>query len=166
MASGRRSESLKHLLTVALGKEETDMPYQLIVGKFKCRSPADLAKIKPEKFEAKFVFIDEDGDETLAELAEAEIMELCDLQELVKAHKSDPNKDWSQVTEDEFNQFRDDLVDDADMIKAQTAAAAQAAAAATSNAQPNTGGGVTSMLTAYKMKRVYSDYKRSKQAIQ
>jgi hypothetical protein len=45
MASGRRSESLKHLLTVALGKEETDMPYQLIVGKFKCRSPADLAKI-------------------------------------------------------------------------------------------------------------------------
>jgi hypothetical protein len=98
-------------------------------------------------------------------------MELCDLQELVKAHKYDINKDWSLVTKDEFNQFRDDLVEDANLVKAQQAtqavAAAQAAAAQTTaastmvhgNVQPNAGGRATSMLMAYKMKRMYRDYK-------
>jgi hypothetical protein len=75
MASGRRSESLKHLLTVALGKDEFDMPYQLVVGKFKCRSPTDMAKVKPEKFQEKFPFTDPSGQVTQEELAEAEIME-------------------------------------------------------------------------------------------
>jgi hypothetical protein len=71
MASGQRSESLKHLLTVALSKDESDMPYQLIVGKFKCQSPADLEKIKLEKFQDKFAFIDPSGHVTQEELAEA-----------------------------------------------------------------------------------------------
>jgi hypothetical protein len=131
MASGQQSKSLKHLLTVALGKDATDLPYQLIVGKYKCRIPADLAKIEPEKFQGKFAFIDPRGHVTQEELAKAEIMELCDLQELVKAHKYD----WSLVTEDEFNQFRDDLVEDADLIKAQQAVQAAAAAQAVAAAQ-------------------------------
>jgi hypothetical protein len=148
-------------LTVVLGKDESDMPYQLVIGKFKCRSLTDLAKIKPEKFQEKFTFTDSSGQVTQEELAEAEIMESCD----VKAHKYDIQKDWSLITEDDFNQFRDDLMEDTDLLKAQqaaqaaaviqAAAAAQASAAATvvhGNVQPNAGGGATNMLTAYKMK--------------
>jgi hypothetical protein len=167
MASGRRSESLKHLLTVALGMDESDKPFQMIVGNFKCRTPADLAKLKPETFEKKFQFTDKNGVVTQEEMAEAEIMLLCDLQELVKANKGDINMDWTSVTEDEFEQFRDNLVEDADLVKAQNAAQAAAAAqtaamaqtTAAGNAQTNTGGRATSMLTAYKMKRLYTDYK-------
>jgi hypothetical protein len=127
MASGRQSESLKHLLMVVLGKDESNMPYQLIVGKFKCRSLTDLAKIKPEKFQEQIAFIDSSGQVTQEELAEAEIMELCDLQELVKAHKYDIQNDWSLITKDEFNQFHDDLLEDANLVKAQQAAQAAAA---------------------------------------
>jgi hypothetical protein len=88
----------KILLTVALGMDESDKPFQMIVGSFKCRSPAELAKLKPETFEKKFQFTDKNGVVTQEEMAEAEIMLLRDLQELVKANKSDITMDWTSVT--------------------------------------------------------------------
>ena len=105
MASGRRSEALKHLLTVALGMDEPDKPFQMIVGNFKCRSPADLAKLKPETFEKKFQFVTQKGVVIDEVMAEAEIMQLRDLQEFIKSNKGDPNMDWTMVTEDEFEQY-------------------------------------------------------------
>jgi hypothetical protein len=81
------------------------------------------------------------------------------------------------TTEEEFEKFRDDLMEDMVLMKnqadllvqtqaaaaalAHSQAVAAAAAAAAANLPPATptSGGATSMLSAYKMKRMYTDYK-------
>jgi hypothetical protein len=162
MPSGTRSESLKHLLTVVLGKTEDGAAYQLVVGHFKCQSPSDLTKLKEEEFYEAFPFVPNPGDSAIeTTLARGEAMELLDMQEFIRSFKNGPIKDWKSTMEDEFLKFRDDMVDDTILVKAQAVTAAAAAAvAAAANPQPTpTTGGATSLLTAYKMKRLYTDYK-------
>jgi hypothetical protein len=153
---------LKHLLTVALGKTEDGAAYQLVVGHFKCQSPSDLTKLKEEEFYEAFPFVPNPGDSAIeTTLARGEAMELLDMQEFIRSFKNGPIKDWKSTMEDEFLKFRDDMVDDTILVKAQAVTAAAAAAvAAAANPQPTpTTGGATSLLTAYKMKRLYTDYK-------
>jgi hypothetical protein len=131
MPSGTRSGSLKHLLTVALGKTEDGAAYQLVVGHFKCQSPSDLTKLKEEEFYEDFPCVLTTGSPAIATtLARGEAMELLDMQEFIRSFKNDPIKDWKSTTEDVFLKFRDDMVDDTMLVKAQAAATALAAAAA------------------------------------
>jgi hypothetical protein len=99
MPSGTRSESLKHLLTVVLGKTEDGAAYQLVVGHFKCQSPSDLTKLKEEEFYEAFPFVPNPGDSAIeTTLARGEAMELLDMQEFIRSFKNDPIKDWKSTT--------------------------------------------------------------------
>jgi hypothetical protein len=80
-------------------------------------------------------------------------------------NKNNPFMDWTAVTADEFEEFRDDLMDDSAANKAQAAAlaAATASQAAAGSAAATAGQSAvvpTAQATgAYKMKRLYTDYK-------
>jgi hypothetical protein len=164
MAATNRFSFIKHLTTVPLRMTEDDKPFQLVCLIMKCKSPSDMARIKPEKWEDPFVHntTDEKGNmiQVNTTLAEAEVQELLDLQEFIQNHKNNAFIVWTAVTADEFEEFRDDLMDDSTASKAQAAALA-AAAVATQVAATS---GNTAVLTvqatgAYKMCRLYTDYK-------
>jgi hypothetical protein len=123
-----------------------------------------MARIKPEKWEDPFAYntTDEKGNviQVKATLAEAEVQELLDLQEFIRNNKNNAFIIWTTVTADEFEEFRDDLMDDSVANKAQ--AAALAAAAVTTQVATtvrNTTATTVQAAGAYKMRRLYTDFK-------
>jgi hypothetical protein len=164
MAATNRFTSIKHLTTVPLRMTEDDKPFQLVCRVMKCKSPSDMARIKPEKWEDPFVYdtTDEKGNmvQVNTTLAEAEVQELLDLQEFIRNHKNNVFIVWTAVTADEFEEFRDDLMDDSAANKAQAAALAVAAVTTQTTAIiGNTTALANQSTGAYKMRRLYTDYK-------
>jgi hypothetical protein len=165
-----RADTLKHLLTAVLDKTENDEPYALVFDHHRCRSAASFSKLTEAQLKAQFLFDPTIGgiNRVLTTLATAEFNELCELQEFIRHHQNDALHDWMQDMDVVFQEFQDSLVGQTQaqaqaqaaqaLLQAQAAAqAAAAAAAATADAQRT--GGANSMLTAYKMKRQYSNYK-------
>jgi hypothetical protein len=164
MAATNRFSSIKHLTTVALRMTEDDKPFQLVCLIMKCKSPSDMARIKPEKWEDPFVYntTDEKGNriQVKTTLAEAQVQELLDLQEFIRNNKNNVFIIWTAVMADEFEEFRDDLMDDSAANKAQ--AVALAAAAATAQVAATIGNNAAPTVQtagAYKMRRLYTNYK-------
>jgi hypothetical protein len=171
MAATTRADTLKHLLTAVLDKTENDEPYALVYAHHRCRSAASFSKLTDAQLKAQFLFDPTIGGQNrvLTTLATADFNELCELQEFIRHHRNDATHDWMQDTDVIFQEFQDSLVGQTQaqaqaqaaqaLLQAQAvqAQADAAAAAAAANAQRT--GGANSMLTAYKMKRQYSDYK-------
>lgn len=145
-----RAGALKHLLTTVIGKTEQDKSYVCVVDHHQSGSFIDFSRLTIDDFKDDFPYMAAGAMGSVqVRLATAECNLLVDLQGFIRLNSQVIGFDWTGVTENDFEDYRNNLI------------GAPTSTTGTAVPQPSQASTTTSVSAVHQMamKHQYSDYK-------